>query len=96
MARLGRVIKALDGFSVVIEGHADARGDADYNVQLSAERAAVVRAALIDAGLQPDRISSRASGERFSTADETDLDSLALERRVDLSVNYPSNRVAQQ
>lgn len=98
LARLGRVMQVMDDFTVVIEGHADARGDEEYNAQLSAERAASVREALIQAGLPADRITSLAAGERDSTAAEDDLDSLALERRVDLSVVAPvsSQRVARQ
>jgi outer membrane protein OmpA-like peptidoglycan-associated protein len=98
LTRLGRVMQALDGITVVIEGHADGRGDADYNEQLSAERAASVRAALMEAGLPSSRITSSAAGEREATAAENDYDSLALERRVELNIVYPETveRVARQ
>lgn len=98
LEKLGQVLQVMDGFTIVVEGHADARGDEDYNEQLSAERAAAVRDVLIRSGLSAERISSQAVGERFSTADEKDLDSLALERRVELSVVAPESRqrVARQ
>jgi outer membrane protein OmpA-like peptidoglycan-associated protein len=96
LARLGSVMRLIDGFAIVVEGHADGRGNEEYNAQLSAERAAAVRRALIEGGLAAGRITSRAAGERDSTAAENDLDSLALERRVALDIVYPQNRVAQQ
>jgi len=98
LARLGGVLGDIDSFTVVIEGHADGRGDETYNEELSAARAASVRDALIDGGLPAGRITVLAAGERDSTADEKDFDSLALERRVNLSVVSPEprQRVARQ
>ena len=97
--QLGSLIRERDDFVIVVEGHADPRGDATYNDQLSAERAAAVRDALVRAGLPAERITTTATGERGSEATEGDLDAMALERRVNLSVVYPAprgNRVAQQ
>jgi outer membrane protein OmpA-like peptidoglycan-associated protein len=97
--RLGQIMNGFEDFSIVVEGHADPRGEEEFNEQLSAERAAAVREALVRAGLSEDRITIRAAGERDSHAAENDLDAMALERRVDLSIVYPlprENRVAQQ
>lgn len=99
VARLGEILRDFDDFSIVIEGHADSRGEASYNEQLSAERAESVRDALISAGLSVDRITTTSTGERQATAVEGDLDAMALERRVDMNIVYPlprENRVAQQ
>lgn len=96
---LGKLMQDFDDFVIVVEGHADPRGEESFNDQLSAERAAAVRDALIRSGLPSDRISTRAEGERGSAAAEGDLDAMALERRVDLSIVNPlprENRVAQQ
>jgi outer membrane protein OmpA-like peptidoglycan-associated protein len=97
--RLGKIMKGFDDFAIVIEGHADPRGDETYNDQLSAERAAAVRDALIRAGLAGEKITTRASGERSAKSAEGDIDAMALERRVDVSIVYPlprENRVARQ
>jgi outer membrane protein OmpA-like peptidoglycan-associated protein len=97
--RLGEILSDFEDFPVVIEGHADPRGDDTYNEQLSAERAAAVREALIRSGLASDKITTRAAGERLSRAADDDLDAMALERRVDLSIIYPlprDNRVASK
>jgi outer membrane protein OmpA-like peptidoglycan-associated protein len=97
--RLGEILRDFEDFAVVIEGHADPRGDDTYNDGLSAERAAAVREALIRSGLSSDKITMRASGERLSRAADNDLDAMALERRVDVSIVYPlprENRVARK
>jgi outer membrane protein OmpA-like peptidoglycan-associated protein len=99
IGQLGALIRERDDFVIVVEGHADPRGDETYNEQLSAERAAAVRDALLRAGLPGERITTRAAGETGSQAAEGDLDAMALERRVNLSVVYPAprqNRVARQ
>jgi len=97
--RLGSILSDFDDLAVVVEGHADPRGDSAYNDQLSADRATAVREALIRAGLRGDKITTRAAGELESQATEGDLDAMALERRVNLSIVYPlprENRVARQ
>ena len=99
--RLGRIaglVAELADLTVVVEGHADARGAEDYNEQLSSARAQAVRDALVQAGVSPARIFWVAEGERHSTADEKDLDAMALDRRVNLSIvdRDAVNRVAQQ
>jgi len=98
LSRIAGLVEEIDDLTIIVEGHADARGDEEYNEQLSAQRAAAVRDALIRAGLSADRITSVAEGERRSTAAEKDLDALALERRVNLSIvdRQVTNRVAQQ
>ena len=60
----------LAGFAFKIEGHADARGDADLNLQLSQLRAEAVAAYLIaQHGLLPERLSpvGRGSSELLNT-----------------------------
>jgi outer membrane protein OmpA-like peptidoglycan-associated protein len=98
LSQVAGLINAIDGFTMVVEGHSDSRGDAEYNDQLSAERAAAVRDVLLRAGIAPARITTRAAGETGSTAAENDLDALALERRVNLTIirSDSRNRVAQQ
>ena len=86
LVRLATALAGLDDTLVHIEGHADSRGTSEHNVQLSAERAAAVRDTLISAGVPAGMISVDAYGEQHSTAAEDDLDALALERRVRLTL----------
>ena len=101
IARLGQIAKlvsSMDGFVVKLAGHTDARGQEEYNAQLSAARAAAVRDALVAAGFPNSRILVTAEGEAMASADEADLDAMALERRVHIELLSPDEyqRVAQQ
>lgn len=98
LQRMARLINELEGFVISVEGHADGRGDEEYNEQLSAERAASVRDVLVGAGVPSSRISLSAAGESQSRAAEADLDALALERRVHIELVSMdgTRRVAQQ
>jgi len=86
LAEVAGLIRDIDDFTIFVEGHTDARGTEDYNELLSAQRAAAVRDVLLRAGVAPERITTHEAGETQSTAVEGDVDSLALERRVDLKI----------
>ena len=96
--RLAELLTNMDGMLIRIEGFADARGNVEYNAQLSADRALAVQDALIRAGVPSGRIVLDFYGEQFSRADESDLDGLAMERRVELSLVNSSKlqQVAQK
>lgn len=49
--------------AVILEGHADPRGTQNFNLKLSAERAAKVRAKLLSMGVPSDRIVMTIYGE---------------------------------
>ena len=98
LQRLAGLLARLDGTLIRIEGHADSRGNQGDNEQLSAQRAAAVRDTLIQAGVPVGRITIAAHGERYALAAENDIDALAMERRVDLTLirNGEGNRIAQK
>ena len=98
LARLATRLTRMDGLSISVGGYADARGDAQHNAQLSAQRAANVRATLIRAGVPAERILVNAHGEQFAAAEDQGLDVLAFDRRVQLTLipAETSERVARQ
>jgi len=98
LLRLAGLLAHLDGTLIHIEGHADSRGDQEHNDQLSAQRASSVRDLLIEAGVPLNRIMIDGYGETYASAEENDIDSMAMERRVDLTLirNGNENRVAQK
>jgi len=49
--------------AIILEGHADRRGTKDFNLKLSASRAAAVRQKLIDLGVPSNRIVVTVYGE---------------------------------
>jgi outer membrane protein OmpA-like peptidoglycan-associated protein len=89
LLELGAAIARMDDVAVQVDGYADARGDAAYNEALSAERAEAVRTALLKAGVPAERIHASARGEIDAVAAENDVDALALDRRVRLSIVAP-------
>lgn len=97
LSRIGELVRSMDGAVVLLEGHADPRGDEQYNVELSQARAESVRRILVDAGVPEDRIAISAEGESRSEAPIDDVDALALDRRVSISIVGPGGeeRVAQ-
>ena len=55
------------------EGHTDNIGTAEANLKLSQDRAIAVRKALVDRGVQPDRLAAFGYGEKQPIAtNETD------------------------
>src|SRR5690606_9109560 len=72
----------LKGKTVLVVGHADPRGEPEYNMVLGGRRADNVGAALSGAGLAGAQISTSSRGEMDATG--TDEAGWAKDRRVDL------------
>jgi outer membrane protein OmpA-like peptidoglycan-associated protein len=62
---------------VELEGHADPTGPSAVNQRMSENRAAAVEARLVGAGIEPERIRSRALGETHASG-------TAFDRRVEI------------
>ena len=66
----------------VLEGHCDERGTDEYNLALADKRSQVVRQFLVDAGIDPGRMSTIALGEERPFDTGQSEESWALNRRV--------------
>jgi outer membrane protein OmpA-like peptidoglycan-associated protein len=75
-----KVNESLTG-KLIMEGHADPRGNADYNVGLSIRRTEAVRKHLLARGLDPDMIVIASYGE-----DGPRRATFAQDRRVGLAL----------
>jgi len=84
LAELAGAVAQMNDVRVQLDGFADERGDADYNLELSAKRVEFVREQLVAAGVDPARIHVSAHGE--APAQDESADSYALERRVALKI----------
>jgi outer membrane protein OmpA-like peptidoglycan-associated protein len=84
LATLARDVAQMRDLRVQLDGFADERGDADYNLELSQKRVEFVRDQLVAAGIEPSRIRATAHGE--VPAQDSSADSYALERRVSLTL----------
>jgi outer membrane protein OmpA-like peptidoglycan-associated protein len=78
---------ALQGRTVLIEGHTDTRGQDDFNVQLSIKRVQKIRQLMLDMGVPDDRISVVGYGEEMGKEQKAANDSKhQLNRRVDFTI----------
>lgn len=84
LAELAGSLASKPDIRVQLDGFADERGAADYNLKLSGKRVAFVRDQLVSAGVDPSRIQIAAHGE--APAQDESVDSYALERRVSLKL----------
>jgi len=69
-----------------LEGHADERGSAEYNLALGSRRAESVRAFLEGLGVSTDRLTTTSYGEERPLVDQSDVASFALNRRVEFVI----------
>jgi outer membrane protein OmpA-like peptidoglycan-associated protein len=74
---------ALQGRIILIEGHTDNKGDANYNNQLSIKRVQKIRQLMIDMGVSDDHISIVGYGEGAPKHENSSEASRQLNRRVD-------------
>ncbi len=90
-AKLDKVATALKALetdqSLVIEGHADSRGSAEYNRRLSRDRADAVRAYLVTQGVGPDKVIAVGKGEEAPVASNTSAEGRANNRRVEIVIS---------
>jgi outer membrane protein OmpA-like peptidoglycan-associated protein len=77
---------ALQGRTVLIEGHTDSRGADDYNVKLSIKRVQKIRQLMLDMGVPDDRISIIGYGEEIRSNTNKTNQGRELNRRVDFTI----------
>jgi OmpA-OmpF porin, OOP family len=71
---------------LLVTGYTDNVGDAEKNMQLSANRAAFVKAELVKKGIASDRIESSGKGMNDPVADNTTASGRASNRRVTIQL----------
>jgi peptidoglycan-associated lipoprotein len=59
------LLKKYTAWVVTVEGHADERGTAEYNLALGERRAVAVKAYLVSLGVAPDRVRTVSYGKEF-------------------------------
>lgn len=80
-----RLIKADKNRKVVIEGHTDERGGREYNLALGQKRAEAVRRALGLLGVPDSQMEAVSFGKEKPMVSGADEDSLAKNRRAEIS-----------
>jgi len=78
---------------VQIEGFTDDAGAADYNLELSQSRADAVAMAIIQRGIEAQRIRATGYGKRFPVASNSNAGSRQLNRRVEIIVSNDAQAI---
>lgn len=81
---VAEVLLLLSDETAEIRGHTDDVGSADYNEQLSGERAEAVRDYLVDAGIDAARLSTEGVGFNEPVASNDTDEGRAQNRRVEI------------
>lgn len=79
-------LKANSSYTVVLSGHADARGDGDYNQSLSQNRANEAKKYLTKKGISASRIETKAYGYTQPAASNDTAEGQAKNRRVEVEI----------
>ena len=86
LGTLAESLQKYSGENVLIVGHTDNVGTADYNLRLSQERAQSAAAYLRQAGIDPARIRTRGMGESDPVSSNETDEGRQLNRRVELAL----------
>ncbi|RJG42411.1 OmpA family protein [Motilimonas pumila] len=85
---LADYVSQQEQVSIALAGFADPRGDDQFNLDLSQQRLAQVKNVLIASGVSPAVIETTAYGSQAKSelANDKDLDSFALQRKVSVTL----------
>jgi peptidoglycan-associated lipoprotein len=78
-------LRANPGRRLLLEGHCDWRGTAEYNLGLGDRRAQAVKAYLVSLGIDANRLETLSKGDLLAQENATEAQ-MALDRRVELAV----------
>ena len=79
-------LKSVNWDVLVAVGHADSRGPADFNQDLSVRRAEAVKAYLLNKGLAQQLVKTEGKGSSMPVADNSTEAGRAKNRRVEIEV----------
>ena len=83
---VARVLNKYSNSTVMVSGHTDSTGSADYNLKLSRERAGSVAAYLQGQGVTQSRFEVMGLGSSNPIASNSTVDGRALNRRVEIKI----------
>lgn len=86
LAAIAAILAAHPEVKLKIGGYTDDVGDPASNQRLSEQRAANVRAALVEQGVAPDRLAAEGYGAQFPLGDNATEAGRAMNRRISMRV----------
>ena len=92
---LANVLKNYPEDIILVAGHTDSDGAADYNLKLSEMRAQAVSDVLIANGVPGETIQIRGYGETQPVASNNTAAEKALNRRVELTITIDESKVPE-
>lgn len=84
LTKISQTLQKFDKTVIMVEGHADAQGADDYNLQLSQRRADAVGRELTSRGVIQQRVLNRGHGEAYPVASNDTEFGRSQNRRVEL------------
>ena len=86
LARIAKVLEDNKNIKIEIAGHTDSRGSDSLNKKISQDRATSVKIALIDLGIDENRLNAVGYGEDFPIAKDDENGLSEINRRVDFNI----------
>jgi len=86
LSKLATFLKQYPTRNILIEGHTDNIGSANYNEGLSQRRAGAVQSALMGMGVPANRVTTAGYGKDYPIADNSTDTNRALNRRVEVYI----------
>lgn len=86
LAQIGKALAGATDRKVLVEGHTDSAGAADFNMKLSDLRAEAVKAVLVANSVSPDRIETHGYGPTKPVASNATASGKSQNRRVEVVV----------
>lgn len=86
MADLAATLSAYTSVKVLLAGHTDSQGAAEFNKSLSASRAAAIETALASAGIADTRVKTEGFGEENPIDDNATSAGRMENRRVEVII----------
>ncbi len=96
--KLAQILNKYPDTNILIEGHTDATGSEEYNLELSEKRAQSVSNYLASLNVDPTRFTIMGYGESQPIATNETVEGRAQNRRVDLAImaNEKLKKVAEE
>lgn len=98
LAKLADIFKEYPDTNILVEGHTDSTGPADFNMTLSKQRAQSVTSFLSGKGISSGRFTTNWYGPNQPKYDNSTVEGRAKNRRVELAIvaNEKMKKEAQQ
>lgn len=95
LAAIADLVNTMDKLELHLDGYTDRRGDKEQNLALANKRIEKVRQQLISAGVDENRIISKAFGEAKMKSSAGNLEAYTFDRRVVIRFERTDNTMSQ-